>query len=50
MADLEKKMIEAALKQCQGNFSRTAQKLGIHRTTLWRKIKKLSIKPPIYDA
>ena len=48
--DMEKQMIESALKQCQGHFSRAAQKLGIHRTTLWRKIKKLDIKLPPFDA
>ena len=50
LADMERKMIETALNDCQGHFSRAAKKLGIHRTTLWRKIKKLGVKLPNYDA
>jgi PAS domain S-box-containing protein len=50
LADMERKMIETALHDCQGHFSRAAKKLGIHRTTLWRKIKKLGVKLPNYDA
>jgi PAS domain S-box-containing protein len=50
LADMERKMIETALHDCQGHFSRAAKKLGIHRTTLWRKIKQLGVKLPNYDA
>jgi PAS domain S-box-containing protein len=43
LADMEKQMIESALKQYKGNLNKTAKKLGIHYTTLWRKMKKLNI-------
>jgi len=43
LAAIEKQQIEAALKECKGNLSRTAKKLGINRTTLWRRIKKFDI-------
>lgn len=38
---LEGKMIIEVLKQCNGNREEAAKKLGISRTTLWRKINKL---------
>jgi PAS domain S-box-containing protein len=50
LADMERKMIETALHDCQGHFSRAAKKLGIHRTSLWRKIKKLGVRLPNFDA
>jgi PAS domain S-box-containing protein len=43
VADTEKKLIETMIEQCGGNLTRTANKLGISRVTLWRKIKKLKI-------
>jgi PAS domain S-box-containing protein len=43
LADMEKQMIESALKQYKGNLNKAAKKLGIHYTTLWRKMKKLNI-------
>jgi PAS domain S-box-containing protein len=41
--NFEKELIEETLKQYGGNISRTAKELGIHRSTLWRKIKKNNI-------
>ena len=38
-----KKRIEDALYDNDWNLSQTAVKLGIGRTTLWRKMKKLGI-------
>ena len=35
--------IEAALHATNWNYTRTAEKLGIGRTTLWRKIRKYNI-------
>jgi transcriptional regulator with PAS, ATPase and Fis domain len=35
--------ITASLKRNDGVISRTAKELGIHRTTLWRKIKRYQI-------
>jgi len=43
MEDVERKLIKDVLKQTQGNKSHAADKLGIHRTLLYKKIKKLGI-------
>ncbi|MGD9140169.1 MAG: sigma 54-interacting transcriptional regulator [bacterium] len=37
---MEKLLIEEALKQTGGNRTRAARKLGMSRSSLWRKIKK----------
>jgi PAS domain S-box-containing protein len=44
-ASLEKETIQAALARVGGNITRAAEALQMHRTTLWRKIKRLGIKP-----
>ncbi|MCD4740854.1 MAG: sigma 54-interacting transcriptional regulator [Desulfobacteraceae bacterium] len=41
--DLEAKQILQALKRHQGNRTKTAQTLGMDRTTLWRKMKRFKI-------
>ncbi len=38
-----KRDIEAALKQCDGNKAKAAQMLGIDRSTLWRRMKKIKL-------
>jgi DNA-binding NtrC family response regulator len=43
VADIERRMILMALRQCGGNQARAAQKLGIPRTTLRDKMAKYSI-------
>lgn len=43
LQDVEKDVIQAALTEFQGNVSRTASRLGIGRTTLYRKLKKYHI-------
>jgi len=43
----EKDHITSILDQCNGNQSLAAKKLGIGRTTLWRKIKRHSIQIPL---
>jgi len=42
--DLEKAYIANALRQNQWNRKATAESLGMHKTTLWRKMKKLGIQ------
>ncbi|MBN2225903.1 MAG: sigma-54-dependent Fis family transcriptional regulator [candidate division Zixibacteria bacterium] len=44
LEDSLKRRIEATLYATNWNFTQTAIKLGIGRTTLWRKIKKYDIK------
>lgn len=39
----ERVRIEQALKQAGGNKAKAAQLLGMHRTTLWRKLKELGL-------
>ena len=46
MADLEAVYISEALKRNNWNRKKTADELGMHKTTLWRKMKKLGIRPP----
>jgi PAS domain S-box-containing protein len=45
ISEMEKQMIEITLKKNNGNISLTSKKLGIGRTTLYRKIKKYNIAP-----
>ncbi|WP_094605576.1 Acetoin dehydrogenase operon transcriptional activator AcoR [Sporomusa silvacetica DSM 10669] len=45
-AQLEKKLIIQALKDVNGNIAAAARKLGIGRTTLYRKMNKLDIVFP----
>ncbi|MFC2121038.1 sigma-54-dependent transcriptional regulator [Bacteroidota bacterium] len=40
----EKTLIQSALKENNGHLSKTANELGIARTTLYRKIKKYGLK------
>ncbi|MFZ7124584.1 MAG: sigma-54 interaction domain-containing protein [Desulfobacterales bacterium] len=44
--DFERQMILDALEQNNWNRSATALQLGIHPTTLWRKIRRLNLAPP----
>jgi len=44
LKDNQKSLILKALKQNNGNYSRTAQQLGISRTTLWRRMKRFNIE------
>ena len=39
----EQNQIIATLRNCGGVVSKAAEELGIHRTTLWRKIKRYNI-------
>jgi transcriptional regulator with PAS, ATPase and Fis domain len=44
--DMERSYIYEALKKNNWNRSVTAAQMGIHTTTLWRKIKRLNIEIP----
>jgi transcriptional regulator with PAS, ATPase and Fis domain len=41
-AEHEKELIYSVLRECDGSKTRAAQKLGISRTTLWRKLQRRS--------
>ncbi len=43
MADVERMVIEAALKETRGNRRRAAELLGIGERTLYRKIKEYKV-------
>ncbi len=43
MEDVERKLIKGVLKSTKGNKSHAADKLGIHRTLLYKKNEKLGI-------
>jgi DNA-binding NtrC family response regulator len=44
--EYEKQLISQALRRNQWNRLETARELGIHKTTLFRKIHKLGIRLP----
>lgn len=43
LADYENKIIRQTLKECNGNRSKTAEALGIHRSVLYRKMERYKI-------
>jgi two-component system response regulator RegA len=43
LAKLEREHIERILQDCGGNVTKAAQKLGIHRQSLQRKLKKFPV-------
>lgn len=46
LSDLEAGFITEALRKNNWNRAKTAAELGIHKTTLWRKMKRLGIRTP----
>ncbi len=44
LEELERSHIQKILNKNQGNRSRTAEELGIDKSTLWRKVKKYNIE------
>jgi transcriptional regulator of acetoin/glycerol metabolism len=44
LADMEKQLIRATLERLKGNQSIAARKLGISRSTLWRKMKEYGLE------
>ncbi len=43
--EFEKRFISRVVQKADGNLSRAADTLGMHRNTLTRKIKDLHIRP-----
>jgi DNA-binding protein Fis len=43
--EFEKRFITCVVQQSDGNLSRAADTLGVHRNTLTRKLKELKIRP-----
>ena len=43
LAEVEKKTILETLEQMNGNKKTTTRELGISKTTLWRKLKYISL-------
>jgi transcriptional regulator with PAS, ATPase and Fis domain len=48
--DLERTYIYETLKRNNWNRATTAAQMGIHTTTLWRKIKRLNVEIPKQDG
>ncbi len=46
---LERDEIEAAIRTCQGNFTRAATRLGVSRMTLYRWARRLGVSTPQGD-
>ena len=44
LADAEKRAIEAAIRKANGNKNEAARMLGVHRTTLYKKIEEYEIE------
>lgn len=44
LARYEFELIEFVLSQCHGNITHAAQRLGLHRQSLQRKIRKMTLK------
>ncbi len=50
LEQMERQMIKNALIKCGGNRLAAAKELGIHKSTLFRKINQLGIEPPSIDG
>lgn len=46
LSELERNYIRKALEICQRNHTEAARRLGISRSTLWRKLKELGMAEP----
>ena len=49
-AALDEQTIRAALEHAQGNRLVAARELGVHKTTLFRRMRTLGIEPPVRDG
>jgi len=47
--NMEKQMLQEILKRNHWNRRATANQMGIHPTTLWRKMKRLGLKSPMEE-
>jgi len=47
LAEVEQAHIERVLDDCEGNRSRAARRLGIHRTTLLKKLRDSGLSPVV---
>ncbi|MBI5309191.1 MAG: sigma-54-dependent Fis family transcriptional regulator, partial [Planctomycetes bacterium] len=47
LKEIEQNSIVEALKRCNGNMTKTAGQLGLTRAGLYRKMKRLGIKPSL---
>ena len=50
LAELERQAILRCAHACKGQVSQMARQLGIGRTTLWRRLKRLGIDPADYHG
>ncbi len=50
LEELEANFLESALRRNKWNRQKTADELGVHKTTLFRKIKRLNITMPQIDG
>ncbi len=50
LQEIEARFLIEALRRNGWNRTRTAREMGIHKTTLWRKIKRLKITLPAIDG
>lgn len=48
--EFEKQFIVAALRSHEGNVTRSASAIGVHRNTLRNKVGSLGIQPRDYEA
>jgi DNA-binding NtrC family response regulator len=48
--EFERKQIEAALEASGGNMTRAASRLGLERSHLYKKVRKLGWKPDAMDS
>ncbi len=50
LRDVEKRHLYEVLRKNRWNRAKAARELGIHKTTLWRKIRRLGLKLPTVDG
>lgn len=43
ISEMERRLIEKTIRECDGNLSQVASRLGVSRQTLYNKIKKYGL-------